>query len=154
MQYAMMAIAGTPDGKEDFDPDMAAAYLRLISASTVTSGEEPEYVPQFTNAEEQQMATFSNKDSVLRLIRRKSCFGIRMYFCTASWQLAQSYAGIPLFLGCRALSGANLYGRYLAHGICSCLLLLRGYSDLPQADGKRRGSTGIVTRELPLFICL
>lgn len=49
-QYAMMAIAGTPDGKEDFDPDMAAAYLRLISASTVTSGEEPEYVPQFTNA--------------------------------------------------------------------------------------------------------
>ncbi len=30
MHYAMMAIAGTPDGKGDFDKEMASAYLRLV----------------------------------------------------------------------------------------------------------------------------
>ena len=29
MHYAIMAIAGTPDGKGDFDKEMASAYLRL-----------------------------------------------------------------------------------------------------------------------------
>ena len=27
IQYATMAIAGTPDGKQKYDADMAAAYL-------------------------------------------------------------------------------------------------------------------------------
>ena len=30
VQYAAMAISGTPDGKEKYDADMAAAYLRLV----------------------------------------------------------------------------------------------------------------------------
>ena len=31
IQYATMAIAGTPDGKQKYDPEMAAAYLRLVA---------------------------------------------------------------------------------------------------------------------------
>lgn len=31
MQYAVLAMAGTPDGKQVYDSDLASAYLRLIS---------------------------------------------------------------------------------------------------------------------------
>ena len=30
MHYALMAVAGTPDGKDDFDKEMASAYLRVF----------------------------------------------------------------------------------------------------------------------------
>lgn len=46
VQYAMMAISGTPDGKEKYDADMAAAYLRLVREPAKPGVNEPDYLPQ------------------------------------------------------------------------------------------------------------
>lgn len=46
VQYAMMAISGTPDGKEKYDADMAAAYLRLVREPAKPGANEPDYLPQ------------------------------------------------------------------------------------------------------------
>ena len=51
----MMAIAGTPDGKQKYDPEMAAAYLRLLNAPDVKSGEEPDYLPKKMTGMEKKM---------------------------------------------------------------------------------------------------
>ena len=48
MHYAIMAIAGTPDGKGDFDKEMASAYLRLVSSDSFSAEQAPEYMPTFT----------------------------------------------------------------------------------------------------------
>lgn len=55
MHYAVMAMAGTPDGKSEFDKEMASAYLRLVS-DTSADGQEPEYMPKVSNAQERKMA--------------------------------------------------------------------------------------------------
>ena len=47
--FARMAIAGTPDGKQELDKEMAAAYLRLINQGMNT--EKPEYMPKTNNKE-------------------------------------------------------------------------------------------------------
>lgn len=41
MHYAIMAIAGTPDGKGDFDKEMASAYLRLVSSDSFSAEQAP-----------------------------------------------------------------------------------------------------------------
>ena len=41
MHYAMMAIAGTTDGKGDFDKEMASAYLRLVSSDSSAAEQAP-----------------------------------------------------------------------------------------------------------------
>lgn len=46
VQYAMMAIAGTPDGKKKYDAEMAAAYLRLVRNPVKPGANEPDYLPQ------------------------------------------------------------------------------------------------------------
>lgn len=46
VQYAMMAISGTPDGKEKYDAEMAAAYLRLVREPVKPGVNEPDYLPQ------------------------------------------------------------------------------------------------------------
>ena len=48
MHYAVMAMAGTPDGKSEFDKEMASAYLRLVS-DTSADGQEPEYMPKVSS---------------------------------------------------------------------------------------------------------
>ena len=65
MHYAMMAIAGTPDGKGDFDKEMASAYLRLVSSDSSSAEQAPEYMPKVSNAQERKIAK--------RLVKRFSC---------------------------------------------------------------------------------
>ena len=55
MHFAMMALAGSPDGKEEYDSEMASSYLRLISNSGVEN-DAPEYMPKVSNAEERKAA--------------------------------------------------------------------------------------------------
>ena len=55
MHFAMMALAGSPDGKAEYDSEMASSYLRLISDSGVEN-DAPEYMPEVSNAEERKVA--------------------------------------------------------------------------------------------------
>ena len=55
MHFAMMALAGSPDGKEEYDSEMASSYLRLISDPSIEN-DSPEYMPKVSNAEERKVA--------------------------------------------------------------------------------------------------
>ena len=55
MHFAMMALAGSPDGKEEYDSGMASSYLRLISDPSIEN-DSPEYMPKVSNAEERKVA--------------------------------------------------------------------------------------------------
>ena len=50
IQYATMAIAGTPDGKQKYDPEMAAAYLRLVAYTEAPDKNAPDYLPKLLPA--------------------------------------------------------------------------------------------------------
>lgn len=137
MQYAMMAIAGTPDGKADFDPDMAAAYLRLVSG-TVSTGETPEYMPQFTDTEEQRMAKllfdkgfFPETDPQGNLALGYGCVSVQR---RSNW--AAVVRGHSRYLwAAEHYLGANLYGRYLAHGSMQLLTGIPGSIVTPATSG-------------------
>lgn len=123
---------------EDFDPDMAAAYLRLVSTSTVTSGEEPEYVPQFTNAEEKQMATFLSDKGFRPEADPQGNLALG-YGCV-SVQRRGNWAAIVrghsrYFWAAEHYLGANLYGRYLAHGSMQLLTAAPGVTVTPATSG-------------------
>ena len=46
MHYALMSVAVTPDGKDDFDKEMASDYMRLVSSDSSVAEQEPEYMPK------------------------------------------------------------------------------------------------------------
>lgn len=137
MQYAMMGIAGTPDGKADFDADMASAYLRLVSGETA-SGEAPEYMPQFTNAEEQRMAKLllekgfqPESDPQGNLALGYGCVSVQR---RNNW--AAVVRGHSRYLwAAEHYLGANLYGRYLAHGSMQLLTAAPGIIVTPATSG-------------------
>lgn len=99
-QYARLAEAGTPDGKQATDPELAAAYLRLAEG-------EDGYTRQFAAA---------------GIAAEPSPEGHRVYGYNASaahrrgdWLL--TVAGHSRYLwSAEIYRGANHYGRYLTHG--------------------------------------
>ena len=118
IQYATLAVAGTPDGKAAFDADMAAAYLRLISEPS-PSGTEPEYMPQTTKAEEHRLA---------KLLLDKGFHpepdpqgNLALGYGGVSVQRRSNWAAVVrghsrYLWAAEHYLGADLYGRYLAHG--------------------------------------
>lgn len=50
-----MAIAGTPDGKQKYDPEMAAAYLRLVAYTEAPDKNAPDYLPKASTRHELEM---------------------------------------------------------------------------------------------------
>ena len=55
VQYATLALAGTPDGKQKYDPELAAAYLRLVSYTETPDKNAPDYLPKASTAYEQKL---------------------------------------------------------------------------------------------------
>lgn len=55
IQYATMAIAGTPDGKQKYDAEMAAAYLRLVAHAGTPDKDAPDYLPKASTRQELEM---------------------------------------------------------------------------------------------------
>lgn len=138
MQYGMMAVAGTPDGKGDFDPDMAAAYLRLVSSAAVSSDEEPEYVPQFSNTQEQQVASLLSDKGFQPEPDPQGNLALG-YGCV-SVQRRNNWAAVVrghsrYFWAAEHYLGANLYGRYLAHGSMQLLTAAPGVTVTPATSG-------------------
>ena len=94
-QYALLAEAGTPDGKASVDPELAAAYLRLDpSGAARFPGYQAEKAPE----------------------------GVRVYGYNCSLSARQddwlvTLAGHSRYLwSAEIYQGANHYGRYLTHG--------------------------------------
>ena len=93
--YALLAEAGTPDGREAVDPELAAAYLRL----------EPKGAARFPTLSAEPSPT-----------------GVRSYGYNCSLSVRQAdwlvtIAGHSRYLwSAEIYQGANHYGRYLTHG--------------------------------------
>lgn len=99
-QYAMLALAGSPDGREPVDEELAAAYLRLTSSAG------------------RQAKAFLD----MGILPEESPEGVRSYGYNCSLSARQrdwlvTIAGHSRYLwSAEIYKGANLYGRYLTHG--------------------------------------
>ena len=137
MQYATMAVAGSPDGKKEWDAEMAAAFLRLVDYVDMNE-EKPEYVPSFSKREELEMAkTISGAGFVAEpeitgnLSLPSACVSVQR---RDNW--AAVVRGHSRYLwAAEHYLGANLYGRYLAHGSMQLLQGKDGDFVTPQTSG-------------------
>ena len=129
MHYALMAVAGTPDGKDDFDKEMASAYLRLVSSDSSVAEQEPEYMPKVSNAQERRIAE--------RLVRN----GFRAE--------PDPQGNLSLGYGCVSVQRRGNWSA-VARGHSRYLWAAEhylGHNLPPPADGSRKVSTGTVFRE-------
>lgn len=119
VQYAMMAISGTPDGKEKYDADMAAAYLRLVREPAKPGVNEPDYLPQAPAGLERKLekkllkAGFTpEKDPQGNLALGYGCVSVQR---RNNW--AAVVRGHSRYLwDAEHYLDANFYGRYLGYG--------------------------------------
>lgn len=119
VQYATMALAGTPDGKQKYDPDMAAAYLRIMSYSEAPDKDAAEYLPKASTRQELELKK-QLEDEGFRPEpdpRGNRAFG---YGCV-SVQRRDNWAAVVrghsrYLWAAEHYLPANFYGRYLAHG--------------------------------------
>lgn len=158
IHYARMALAGTPDGKGQFDKEMAAAYLRLVSAPA-RSGEEPEYMPQVSNAYERKVARLLTEqgfrvegDPEGNLALGYSCVSVQR---RGNWSAVARGHSRYLWAAEHYL-GHNLYGRYLAHGSLQLLTAAPGEAVTPATGGWQQEGfdwnriPGVTSIHLPL----
>lgn len=119
IQYATMAIAGTPDGKQKYDPEMAAAYLRLVAHTEVPDKNAPDYLPKASTRHELEMKKLleaqgfrPEPDPQGNLALGYGCVSVQR---RDNW--AAVVRGHSRYLwAAEHYLPANFYGRYLAHG--------------------------------------
>lgn len=119
IQYATMALAGTPDGKQKYDPDMAAAYLRLVSRMETADKDAPDYLPKASTRQELEMKELleaqgfrPESDPQGNLALGYGCVSVQR---RDNW--AAVVRGHSRYLwAAEHYLPANFYGRYLAHG--------------------------------------
>lgn len=138
IQFAMMAIAGTPDGDKEIDPEMATAFLRLVSDNGTAEKDDPEYMPFVTNKQDQQM-----KDRLLskgykpeadpqgNLALGYGCLSVQR---RGNWSAVTKGHSRYLWAA-EHYRGANLYGRYLSHGSLQIMTASAGQDVAPKTGG-------------------
>ena len=118
-QYGLMALAGTPDGKQKYDSQMAAAFLRLTLQTNVKDKTAPDYLPQSSpNA-----IVEIKKELVQKHIQPEPTpqgnLGLG-YACVSVQRNHERSAvvrGHSRYLWCAEhYLSANFYGRYLGYG--------------------------------------
>ena len=158
MHYAMMAMAGTPDGKAEFDKEMAAAYLRLVSGAS-SDDQEPEYMPKVSNAQEKKIARQlvekgfrPEPDPQGNLAMGYGCVSVQR---RGNWSAVACGHSRYLWAAEHYL-GHNLYGRYLAHGSLQILTAAPGQTVTPATGGWQQEGfdwnriPGVTSIHLPL----
>ncbi|PXY01692.1 hypothetical protein DF185_09495 [Marinifilum breve] len=102
IHYGLMALAGTPDGKEKIDPEMASAYLRLAKGK-----KSSKWVKTFEKkgfkAENDPQGNWTMNYAALGIHRRDNWSVTAQGHSRYLWA-AEHYIG------------ANYYGRYMKHG--------------------------------------
>ncbi len=117
IHYATMAMAGSPDGKEEEDSELAAAYLRLVASSS--KEKDPEYMPQVSNIREKKAEQELFKRGFLPEPEPEGNLALGYSGVSVhrrgNWSVVARGHSRYLWAAEHYL-GANLYGRYLAHG--------------------------------------
>ena len=158
MHFAMMALAGSPDGKAEYDSEMAFSYLRLISDSGVEN-DAPEYMPEVSNAEERKVAKLliekgfrPEPDPQGNIAMGYGCVSVQR---RNNWSAVVRGHSRYLWAAEHYL-GANLYGRYLAHGSLQILTAAPGQAVTSATSGWQQEGfdwnriPGVTSIHLPL----
>lgn len=122
MEYGIMAMAGTPDGTQPYDPDMAAAFLRVANKGTK---EEKRLVESL-----QKKGFKAESDPQGNLALGYGCVSVQR---RSNWAAVARGHSRYLWAAEHYL-GANWYGRYLAHGSLQILTALPGDSVNPASS--------------------
>ena len=150
MHFAMMALAGSPDGKEEYDSEMASSYLRLISDPSIAN-DSPEYMPKVSKLliekgfrlEPDPQGNIAMGYGCVSVQRRSNWSAVARGHSRYLWA-AEHYLG------------ANLYGRYLAHGSLQILTAAPGQTVTPATSGWQQEGfdwnriPGVTSIHLPL----
>lgn len=116
MHFARMAMSGTPDKQAKVDREMASAFLRLTST---VAEDQPEYMPKANKAEVKKMTKFFKK---LNIEPETDPVGNKaMGYASVSIHRRSNWSAVVrghsrYLWAAEHYQGANLYGRYLAHG--------------------------------------
>ena len=158
MHFAMMALAGSPDGKEEYDSEMASSYLRLISDPSIEN-DSPEYIPKVSNTEERKVAKLliekgfrPEPDPQGNIAMGYGCVSVQR---RSNWSAVARGHSRYLWAAEHYL-GANLYGRYLAHGSLQILTAAPGQTVTPATSGWQQEGfdwnriPGVTSIHLPL----
>ncbi len=128
-QFGMMAISGSPDGKQKYDTDMASAYLRLLEAPGVKNGEEPDYIPQKMTGFEEKVKRelvaagfMPEMDPQGNMAFGYGCISVQR---RSNWAAVVRGSSRYLWSAEHYLD-ANFYGRYLGYGSMQVLTALPG----------------------------
>ena len=119
IQYATMAVAGTPDGKQAYDADMAAAYLRLAAYTGMPDKDAPDYLPKASAWQELKMKELLEAQGFRPEPGPRGNLALG-YGCVSvqrrdNWMAVVRGHSRYLWAAEHYLP-ANFYGRYLAHG--------------------------------------
>lgn len=139
MQFGLMAMAGTPDGRLAIDPTLAAAYLRLVDTPSVKAG-EPDYMPKSSTKAEEKMANLlmskgyrAESDPEGNLALGYGCASVQR---RSNWSAVVRGHSRYIWAAEHYL-GHNLYGRYLAHGSMQLFTAQPGGVVTPATSGWR-----------------
>lgn len=119
IQYATMALAGTPDGKQKYDPEMAAAYLRLVAYTGAQDPNAPDYLPKASAKKELEMKKLLEAQGFRPEADPQG--NIALGYGCVSVQRRNNWAAVVrghsrYLWAAEHYLPANFYGRYLAHG--------------------------------------
>ena len=153
MHFAMMALAGSPDGKEEYDSEMASSYLRLISDPSIEN-DSPEYMPKVSNAAKRlvEKGFRPEPDPQGNIAMGYGCVSVQR---RSNWSAVARGHSRYLWAAEHYL-GANLYGRYLAHGSLQILTAAPGQTVTPATSGWQQEGfdwnriPGVTSIHLPL----
>ncbi len=119
LQYATLALAGTPDASERIDSELAAAYLRLMEHTPVPDKQAPDYLPQASSIREQELERSFKEAGFCAESHPQGNLALG-YACASVHRRAHWAAvvrGHSRYLwAAEHYLDANFYGRYLAHG--------------------------------------
>lgn len=130
IQYAYLAIAGTPDGKQNIDKDMAGAYLRLAKAMPEKSTKP--------NTREFYYANFLSQKGFVAEPEPQG--NIALGYACVSVQRRSNWSAVVrghsrYLWAAEHYLQANMYGRYLAHGSMQILTAPNGQPVTPLSSG-------------------
>lgn len=136
IHFARMAMSGTPNGENEIDTEMAASYLRLTSAGK--EKDVPEYMPKSNKEEHLRMINLFRKNNISAeedpIGNKALGYGCVSIHRRDNWSAV--VRGHSRYLwAAEHYRGANLYGRYLAHGSMQIMTASDGETVSPHSSG-------------------
>lgn len=136
IHFGTMALAGTPDGEKEIDSEMGAAYLRLIASAE--DGDKPEYMPSSNNKTELKIAKILTDKGIKPEADPQG--NLALGYGAISVQRRDNWSAVVrghsrYLWAAEHYIGANLYGRYLAHGSMQIMTAKDGETVTPESSG-------------------